>query len=132
LYVAPHDPAKTRPVDALTFEVRNATDKPIEIDTFNGRTPCLDVRITGYRKLRTPPAFGGARREPFALEPGKTWNCKVSDGYLIAYGRYGGGDSFEDGWVEFDPAGKMYELSIMRGAGLRRLLNDLAKRKPAG
>ena len=80
LYVAPHDAAKTKAVDALTFEVRNVTNKPIEIETFNGKTPWLDVRIMGYRELMTPPVFATVRREPLALQPGKTWNSKVSDG----------------------------------------------------
>jgi len=118
LYVAPHDPAKTKAVDALTFEIRNVTDKPIEIETFNRKTPCLDVRITGYRELRTPPVFAKVRLEPLALQPGKTWTCKVSGGYLIAYGRTGGGDLHNNGWVKFNPAGKTYELSI-RGSSKR-------------
>ena len=113
LYVAPHDPAKTRPVDALTFEVRNVTDKPIEIETFNGKVPNLQVRISGYRELDTLPAFAKVRLQPFSLQPGKTWTCKVSDGYLIAYGRNGDGDFCDEGdsRVKFDPAGKTYEIS---------------------
>jgi len=118
LYVAPHDPAKTRPVDALTFEVRNVTDEPIEIEAFNGKTPCLDVRITGYRELRTPPVFARVRLEPLALQPGRTWTCKISGGYLIAYGRNGGGDLHDGDWVKFNPAGKTYEISI-RGSSRR-------------
>ena len=134
LYVAPHDPTKTRPVDALTFEVRNVTDEPIEIETFNGKTPWLDVRITGYRELMTPPVFAKVHPEPLALQPGKTWTCKVSDGYHIAYGRTGGGDYHDGGWVKFNPGGKTYELSIRGSSTLAPLTARLtlpARAKPA-
>ncbi|MBL7223638.1 MAG: hypothetical protein ISS72_07285 [Candidatus Brocadiae bacterium] len=106
LFIAPHDPTKTRTMAALTLEIRNVSAEAITLPTFNGNTAILDVRVEGYPKLRSPLSWSGAFVKPRALPPGETWTYRVGEHYGVAYGRYDGG------WRVFDPAGKTYRVSV--------------------
>ncbi|MDK1032792.1 MAG: hypothetical protein QGD94_12345, partial [Planctomycetia bacterium] len=109
LYVAPHDPAKTKPIRQLTFEVRNVSGKPITIPTYYNNTLILDVRVKDYPELSTPPSWGKLSIHPYVLQRGQLFAYKVSENYFIAYGRSERGRE----WVRFDPAGKIYEISVI-------------------
>jgi len=118
LYVAPHDPAKTKPVDALTFEIRNVTDKPITVPVYGPGDARLMLAVTveSYPELESPHFISDALISPLVLQPGKTFTFKVSGQYSVAHwGR-------RDGKVVlFDPAGKTYQLRVTMDPGVNEI-----------
>lgn len=110
LYVAPYDPAKSRPIHALTFELRNAGDKPIAVPAVQGSAPfLLHLHIADHPDVLSPAQWGGVIPRPYILQPKQTWAYRVGRDYLIAYGRL---DRKRDSWARFDGEGKTYRLSV--------------------
>ena len=118
LYVAPHDPAKTRPVDALTFEVRNATDKPITVPVYGPGDARLMLAVTveSYPELESPHFISDTLISPLVLQPGQAFAFKVSGQYQVAWWGHRDGEV-----VLFDPAGKTYQLRVTMDPGVNEI-----------
>ncbi|MBM4038822.1 MAG: hypothetical protein FJ290_09935 [Planctomycetes bacterium] len=111
LYVASHDPAKTKAVEALTFELQNVSDRAIAFPTYCGEPPVVSIHIEGYPELRSPILYSAIHLEPKLLLPRQALAWRLCERYGVAYGRFD--RDKERGWIVFDPAGKSYRLQVV-------------------
>jgi hypothetical protein len=119
LYFAEQDPVRRQAVDALTFAVRNITQDPITLSTWNAGTPMLTFRVSGYGSGELDSAHTAEPDEatPYVLQPRATLTCSIAKHYTLLYGRAinpyrPGKDCLPEDtrWILFDPAGKTYEI----------------------
>jgi len=113
LRVDARDPTEPKAADVLIFEVHNGGNVPIAVPTWCGELPKVAIRVRGYPNLSSPTSYGEAWVEPFVIGPGEhhSWRLwgNTFGNYGIAYGRVERGS----GWVQFDPAGKTYEIDTV-------------------
>jgi hypothetical protein len=104
LTLRPFDPKKTKAEDMLLFELRNAGQEPIILPLSSGMPDVLTLRIADYPELYATDMRSGRQPQWQILNPGKVFSYRFMRDYKI--GRFDGRE-----WQQFDPAGKIYEIT---------------------
>lgn len=117
LYVEDHNPAKDRPIDALTVDVQNVGSNAVSLPLLNviGQEEVLGLRIDIAEEpdVRSPTGYGGVVPGAHELRPDAIFSFRLSGRYFIAYGKH----SPESGWTLFNPEDRDYHLSVRISIG---------------
>ncbi len=89
----------------LTVAIRNQSDAPVSLPTWNDGVPRLTIKIREEPEVLSPPSFGGAMPTKRVVPPGETYTFPLIGAYLLFYGT-----PTDDGWTPFVPTDETYHI----------------------
>ena len=99
-------------IDHPVLEIRNVSDKPINLPLWQDGLPIVKISVKGYPGLRSPTFYGEAWPVPHLLKPGAVLRRQFSGNRGGNYGVAYGWVVRKEGWRRFDPAGKTYDVWV--------------------
>jgi hypothetical protein len=99
------------PFNTLVVEIQNVGKNTQTFPALIPRTtalPVIELCIVEEPKVKSPSSSGDPRQGSIQLKPGEMFKCRLSDGYIVAYGTW----QKETSWVRFKPTRRTYRLSV--------------------